>query len=215
MCQFSAKNPEEVLFHMETVHKIMSEKRFSCSECHFKSDHRMPYLIHYERDHMKTKQYLCPVCDFNSPDFAIRNRHLEINHTLCTGCDFSGTSQLMLTENISNEHSKKSYKCDHCEYESLTQNGIDNHVTIEHVKLSQERSRNCRLCSYKTNVALDLFEHMFRDHNLSEVKCDDCSFTASNSWELNDHAETHEVKGFQCDQCEYTTNRIMFLNRHK
>ena len=38
---------------MEKNHNVKVEEKFQCSECSFKSDFRMPYILHYEKEHMK------------------------------------------------------------------------------------------------------------------------------------------------------------------
>ncbi|TRY81109.1 hypothetical protein TCAL_07799 [Tigriopus californicus] len=215
LCSYLGESTEDTLLHMQTIHGICVEKRYVCSECTFRSDYRMPYLLHYERDHMNTKDFLCEFCDFSTTDYTIRSRHLEIEHNQCVHCDYVGESRIMVAEHVANEHVRKVYKCDHCNYQSVTQNGIDLHVTSQHVEKSQARTRTCRMCAFRTNNTMTLYEHMFSDHNLIEVKCNECEFVGGSAWELNEHSESHELKGYQCDQCDYNTNRIMFLNRHK
>lgn len=62
------------------------------------------------------------------------------------------------------------YNCRHCDYECPTQSGIELHVTMQHVYKTEARPKKCKECDFKTTAYFDLYEHMFKEHSLKEVK---------------------------------------------
>ena len=51
--------------------------------------------------------YICELCDFLSPEYTKRNKHLEAAHHVCYQCDFQGKSYDEVNLHCANIHPKK------------------------------------------------------------------------------------------------------------
>ena len=72
----------------------------------------------------------------------------------------------------------------------------------------------CELCSFKAESHLKLQKHRgAKNHNISELPCDQCSDVFTNYSALYSHVKTcHEGEVFKyCDQCPFKTFAINYL----
>ena len=93
-------------------------------------------------------------------------------------------------------------KCEICDKEFKTKNGLKNHFNITH---DLEKEHHCNICQKAFNILNQLTTHMKVVHskNKKHHKCDSCGKEYSQTGHLNRHINAihNSQKDHKCDSC--------------
>lgn len=97
----------------------------------------------------------------------------------------------------------KSFKCDHCSYETHSEDCRGFHMKIKHGDKSKLLEHTCQECGYKADYLPVLTSHIKRVHeNYKPHKCQDCGERMFSLERLRAHREKFHIKiPFLCPQC--------------
>ena len=125
------KNPEVVIHELKSYH---------CDQCAFTAVNEQTL-----RDHVKTKHQSlsleCEFCPYTAPLHVNLRRHVAVSHAKvkCDKCNFSSSSEFVLTLHKEQHHNRDSqppkeqlYPCSLCGITFSQQNDLDSHVTRRH-----------------------------------------------------------------------------------
>ncbi|KAJ8311661.1 hypothetical protein KUTeg_011016 [Tegillarca granosa] len=172
------------------------EKPFLCSICDasFVSKSR---LISHERVHTTSRPHLCDICGQSFKILPALSRHKR-RHT--------------------NESEK--FKCEHCEREFLSTEGLHGHLLHQHINLIDLskinfKYRKCEYCDQIFAQKHKYDRHIIGHTGQNPVSCEICGKGYPNVASLNRHKYSHNsVKRFWCDICESGTNSKTKLKKH-
>ena len=115
----------------------------------------------------------------------------------------------LLNEHYNVVHLKlrKKQTCSVCKKEVFRLSG--------HMKLHAGIEYRCQLCTYKTNTAGNLKDHIIRMHSVKNLECKSCNYKSAvrNTLKLHE-LQVHGEKSLQCPSCVYKTSRAHDLKRH-
>ncbi|XP_023322927.1 uncharacterized protein LOC111697238 isoform X2 [Eurytemora carolleeae] len=122
------------------------------------------------------------------------------------------------------KHNKELFSCDKCEYVTLTQIALLNHMKTRH-----ERGRpTCVLCGLMFKTKFDLARHRRQKHWNVEARskkvtsdektvflCELCAFTTDVELTLKKHKWNKHLRVLRCDLCSFKCHKFKFMNNHK
>ena len=140
----------------------LKEKRFSCSQCGFKTMARGKLLAHEKTKHRGT-WYGCEFCDYRTKTETALSLHISLDHNnsrniVCTLCDFKTVSTGMLNRHLSSKHTEDSKKphfsCGQCEFRTLIKMQLEKHKRYSHISLFETAAQYLEISDKRFNCAL-------------------------------------------------------------
>lgn len=113
------------------------------------------------------------------------------------------------------------YRCSHCPAVFMKVNTLTFHISMH----GSEHENKCKLCSYNTTSANNLFVHKqlhnyqsftFVSHSAYNHRCGKCPAAFSKKSRLEKHVTLHGSDAkWKCDQCDYAVTYAATLIKHK
>ena len=113
------------------------------------------------------------------------------------------------------------YRCSHCPAVFMKVNTLTFHISMH----GSEHENKCKLCSYNTTSANNLFVHKqlhnyqsftFVSHSAYNHRCYKCPAAFSKKSRLEKHVTLHGSDAkWKCDQCDYAVTYAATLIKHK
>ena len=155
----------------------------------------------------------CPKCYYWPLDL---EKHLTEKHlgeeTKCYVCDKDLLSASSLKSHNEICHSQKLFKCELCNYETLTRPTYNVHMKGVHH--GSERI-NCDECDKTFTLRGNFRAHKKSIHQKIKYKCDFCNYETVTNGALRNHtASLHFNKVFRCTSCDYEATFNSNLHRH-
>ena len=122
------------------------------------------------------------------------------------------------SENEMEDKSLK-YKCEFCDYQSNSKQGLKTHITRKHTKYSEEtRPINCEVCEIEFICTKELSKHMishcYKDASILKFKCDECDFWGTNTITMEMHFRRLHSEIITCGLCDFVANNLEELDIH-
>lgn len=175
--------------------KHMSEKRFACSLCDYRTDRKENLNKHASSVHMDEKPFECPTpgCGYRSSyRRSIAHHVLRVHSGVrafacdCTGCSFRGISKGEVLRHVQRVHQKtKRAFCHLCDFAAFDKFHLRQHVECVHVK-EGHRIEDCDLC-----VHLKKDERMSAAMKAAQIRKN--SMTAPNKGHGHEHGTTSQA----------------------
>ncbi|CAL4073346.1 unnamed protein product, partial [Meganyctiphanes norvegica] len=194
VCSYTCIQKQQLQCHIKT-HATSDEKKFTCSECDYKT-HEMFILKGHMKKHSDDKPFSCSECEYICKRAGDLKKHMSRRHVI------------PLSESVD----EKPFECTECEYRTKTKSQLNRHM-LNH---SDQKRFSCHLCDYKCAERFKLKNHVKRIHaDDKPFACPHCSYRSFENSKLKTHIMTHTgKKPFACDECEYKSTRKQELNMH-
>ncbi|XP_043273819.1 zinc finger protein 39-like isoform X1 [Venturia canescens] len=127
----------------------------------------------------------------------------------CKLCDACYTRQDKCQVHIWGHLDMKPYRCNACDFSTVTVSNIRCHVRKSHLKI---KPFACEICEKRYVTSFLLEEHLNTHTGLRPYACDVCEFTSASRQVLSYHKTTHKpVKDVTCNVCGkefFSKNRL-------
>ena len=205
---------EEVLtYHKEQFHL---EKRFNCTYCYRKYS-----TSEGLKGHIRTKHFKCNFCSqvlISLEDLADHKKHehateIKDDSVIDAMPSLSGDIDSSVSPSPkTNSTKKKPFKCEECDFATISELLLSNHVLRKHT----EKSVMCGECQKLFHTEDQLQGHISKAHAPLCFECPQCDKKYRSGARLNRHiALDHEDFRFTCDLCDVQLRTETCLERHK
>ena len=112
---------------------------------------------------------------------------------------------------------KENFKCEHCDYETSSERGLNIHIKRKHTNLDTNNYPvDCDFCDFKLNSESEMKFHLKNEHTstYSSFKCLDCDFCADSEITIQVHQGRCHGGGFECGICDFRADSLKNLNIH-
>ena len=115
--------------------------------------------------------------------------------------------------------SKQKFKCEMCEFQSSSSNGLKTHISRKHTKYMKEVALlKCKICSKEFRSEKELKDHMifhsFKDAEHLKFKCDECDFWGPNTFTMKMHFKRLHCENISCGMCDFIAKDVDTLDIH-
>ena len=190
----------------------VSNKELKCDECNYSFRTKKYLYRHFERIHVKVRNYKCSICDlhfyanyelsahYKKKCFApgLKNNERQLDKEFkCKLCNYSTNIKLSLEHHHKRKHEKINhhkrkhekicnFKCKNCYYSTDTKGSLVSHIKRRHDKILNYQ---CSVCERKTYGKREMKGHIINKHpNV------DCSFKKFRSDQLVPSADSLKSK---------------------
>ena len=119
---------------------------------------------------------------------------------------------------IKNEKALKNiFKCEHCDFETPSERGLNVHIKRIHTNLKADKYPvECDFCEFIVKSEREMRFHLKNDHTstYSNFKCLDCDFCAENDISIQVHQGKCHGDGFECGLCDFKADSLEALDIH-
>ncbi|XP_071448360.1 RE1-silencing transcription factor-like isoform X2 [Hetaerina americana] len=132
----------------------------------------------------------------------------------CNQCDYEGTKSNLAVHRLRTHN--KGHKCSKCEYQSVTEGGVERHERIFH-STEDVRAFACGVCSYRGVTRKQLHEHTKCQHREGVAKhpCPACRKMFKTQVQLKHHIISHSLERlYSCKGCSYRAKHRQSLHLH-
>ena len=122
-----------------------------------------------------------------------------------------------LLRNNTTKSYKDNFKCEHCDYETSSERGLNIHIKRKHTNLDTNNYPvECDFCDFKLNSESEMKFHLKNEHTSTDTsfKCLDCDFCADNEISIQVHQGRCHGGGFECGICDFGADSLENLNIH-
>ena len=126
-----------------------SSNKFSCSKCKFKTTNESMLKKHVTTNHVNLSPFGCDICEFTAATEVNLERHKESLHR----------NQSTKSKNKATGHE---YSCSECNFKSMNENMLKEHVSSEHVIINPFA---CDVCDFSTTSGINLNWHKQAMHS--------------------------------------------------
>ncbi|XP_069073704.1 zinc finger protein 507 [Pleurodeles waltl] len=197
LCHYSSGNKGYIKQHLR-VHR--QRQPYQCPICEHKAEDSKDLESHMI-NHCKTRMYQCKQCEESFYYKSQLRNHERDQHSLQDAVSAASESSPACNSNVEGKStseaqsaSQKFYKCDVCEYTSISYIGVRNHRRIH----NSDKPYRCRICDFATTNMNSLKCHMKRhpqEHQAVELmeqyKCSLCGYVCSHPPSLKSHMWKH------------------------
>lgn len=197
-CDHEFINSLELNLHLSKC--LDSFQSFTCIFCQSNRWFSSIALKKHSAEEHQAFLYVCEACgeSFKRPDrLAYHNKitHLPKVDEVCKLCHKIFATRTSLQKHMFGIHGDTTvshYKCPHCEFRTVTNQGLKDHVNAEHTK---ETVYQCESCDFKTYRYKNLQSHITIVHKKSKPnKCDQCTAAFYYKRDLANHmARNHRM----------------------
>ena len=204
--------------HVNDVHG--NKKRYACEECAYASSRKNMLQRHWDAVHNKgEKKYKCEKCPYSSAERPKLKYHMVSVHNMgvkfkCDECPYSSADSGNLKRHIVGVHKS----------ENLRIHSGNVHLKLEPSSVSledEEDSKELSDLSITEGVELKdtkmlLHQKLQNNSGDKKLKCEQCSYQASQKWSINRHIrDVHDkIKNHVCDECGYASSEKNMMERH-
>ncbi|CAL4122491.1 unnamed protein product [Meganyctiphanes norvegica] len=217
LCTYRCTNKKRLADHM-AVHS--DEKPFACTQCKFKTKHKVSLKSHTERKHSKKKSQSCVISDLRRTQPTLKPKVeplLEGQIYACPelDCDFVTKNVNEYTEHMDIHDTSVSPKE---ESESESSEAEEEYIIARRkYKKSYMKTFKCKYsnCNYTVTKKEAFSLHLMRHKGLNPApqKCNMCDFKCALRDGLRKHIRSH-TKPFQCHLCDFRCAERSYLNQH-
>ncbi|XP_023701456.2 uncharacterized protein LOC111861265 isoform X3 [Cryptotermes secundus] len=161
---------------------------------------------------MKKTRLITHIEQHSNP--VLKTVHEPLRTYSCTFCKYTGRSTNCLASHMLRSHRKK-YKCNICDYSSLTQAGLDRHERICHIP--DDRQFACKHCPYRGLKRRQLLDHERIVHTQDKNRhiCPVCKKSFRTQVLMKHHLPSHtDLHLYSCKGCSYTTRYRQTFHLH-
>ena len=176
VCNMKFAHKVTLRAHAEAQHSGKEKKK--CNECQYEAYRTGDINEHIKRVH-QGKMLSCKYCSFQAKTrgnmkYHMKSIHDGITTINCDQCEFefeyTMNSEKKLLIHKETMHGERSYKCEHCDYESKSKQYFMRHEQVNH-----SRSKIvCGQCSFSTKQITSLKYHVKSAHEGVRWACDVC-----------------------------------------
>ena len=214
-CEFETLRTKSLVDHTNAQH--LNQKRFSCSECGFKS-----YYDQHVKTHIKSKhefQRRVTSLKLHEGPKPPKVSKIDGSEKKCTECSFVTQKGFYLKRHLQLSHGEDSdptkiIHCESCEFETAKTKSLVDHTNAQH--LNQKRY-NCSKCGFKSYYDQHVQSHIATNHPKSEseverISCNECRFNREHVQCIEDHLESKK-QNFACNYCDvkFMTNQEVIV----
>ena len=150
-CEFETLRAKSLKDHTNAQH--LNQKRFSCSECGFKSYYDQHVQSHIASKHKGSKEAKVLKVDCS-------NCTLNINHSKCQRSLKNRVKHKTISKSEAISFQKKEKVCTKCPFVTKTQHYLKRHLLLSHGPESdQSKIMACKSCEYETNRKRSMKDH--------------------------------------------------------
>ena len=149
LCGKAYKAKVTLKMHCISEHTSVEEKEkhlFRCEhpECEFTSLFKKKVQIHYERLHLKLKNFLCQHCPkgyYSKIEYEehLNGVHLNIKPYTCDLCGYASAYNRKLQEHHKVVHGNQKYDCPMCNYSAKYDSNLTKHIQKVHKSTTKEQ----------------------------------------------------------------------------
>ena len=115
--------------------------------------------------------------------------------------------------------SKQKFKCEMCEFQSSSSNGLKTHISRKHTKYMKEVALlKCEICGKEFGSENQFKDHMifhsFKDAEHLKFKCDECDFWGPNTFTMKMHFKRLHCENISCGMCVFIAKDVDTLDIH-
>jgi hypothetical protein len=115
------------------------------------------------------------------------------------------------TYNTGGESGSRLHKCEECEAEFKSNNGLLHHTRTKHEGIVY----SCNQCEYKATQHGNLKTHQQSKHEGAKYLCSQCEYQTGDKSTLRRHQQSkHKGLAYSCNECEYQTAWKAELRKH-
>ncbi len=204
-CRFCGKlfyGPIIMRKHQKNKHPELDPKK--CYDCDIVFNRLDGCDGHIKNIHTNEIFEECIICDKNINKKMMAKHlslHIEENDNKCPICNVKLQVQGNLYYHIRSVHGEKKIECDECGMKFSTDDRLNRHIDVVHMKI---KDKKCLTCDYECYGNYKLMEHVNQVHlNIKNFSCEDCSFQCYLKHDLKRHYErTHlKLKFYRCEKC--------------
>ena len=197
ICGYETVHTNNFKAHMNTVH---TEKQFQCEDCNQMFTTKYGLAGHVKSYH-GNEILNCHKCDFETNrkfDLDVHlNQHERLELKVCEICDYSTTNKYVFkTHQLKHQESQPTFKCDECDKQLSTKEGIRAHKNTVHKNI-KKRKVPCNLCGKELSSNKRLSIHLSRTH----FHCSTCDRSFKSSTRVLDHLKSEHDREFKCGIC--------------
>lgn len=223
-CPYETKDKDNYRSHV-AKHDPNAE-RYQCDICGKKFRNKRGFTYHV-RAHVSPDQlHKCLRCDFSTPQKGYWIKHMAVKHRInsqgdeltdeykCAQCDFASVLESRLKEHVIRAHvGLKPFKCGECEYASFRKGDLDKHVSIRH---RHERPYMCESCGFRSQTSGGIERHKRTHTGEKPYKCNTCGQAYADIQKLKSHLKRHtdDEKPYVCHLCGHAFRRRDNLQVH-
>ena len=202
VCGMNFARRDLLLSHNLTFH--VTEKKFACDQCDFKTKLAKSLTTHKKRKHEQIREEVCHICGKTFFDKYNLSQHLNIMHTegekefVCEKCGATYTTMMSLKGHVREKHPVY-YLCSYCDKKMfLSQKKLRVHLLNAHnAKCGTKDFYVCPKCQKCCTSFRELDEHLSSEHEMKKDKhqcqlCNDKHFASSLTLKMH-VVEFHDI----------------------
>ena len=131
-----------------------------------------------------------------------------------------------LSENLSKlqaivkKNEKQLFRCDQCDFSSVSEQGLKTHSKRKHTNAVIEKEmesfpKMCSLCEKQFDCEITLKRHM-KTHSYKQIeyRCEECDFLGATPFTMEVHLGKSHSDKFECGLCEFVAKDLETLDMH-
>ena len=213
ICDICKNSYYSVKAHKLAVHEL--QRPYPCKFCGKAFNDKSARGRHHALHEVKEQLFKCDVCEnsYSTKDYLLAHkRSHKKEYYECIKCGSKVKGKYGLKEHL--KRHTTSIKCPKCDKVFNSPDFLRKHKYNIHNK--KERV-SCQECGSTFKAVEYLRKHMKFTHLLKDAgrwKCDDCNKVFSGQGALINHKRIHSKEGFKCDSCSYTATQKYNLKTH-
>ena len=127
------------------------------------------------------------------------------------------TEKVIKLQLIVKNNEKKIFKCDQCDFSSVSEQGLKTHNKRKHTKAKVEEGTDsfpkmCNLCEKLFESEIDMKKHL-KTHSYKQIeyRCEECDFLGATPHTMEVHLGKCHSDQFECGLCEYVAKDLPSL----
>lgn len=223
-CPYETKDKDNYRSHV-AKHDPNAE-RYQCDLCGKKFRNKRGFTYHVRAHVSPDQMHKCLRCDFSTPQKGYWIKHMAVKHRIdahgneltdefrCDQCEFASVLESRVKEHVTRAHvGLKPFKCAECEYASFRKGDLDKHVSIRH---RHERPYMCEACGFRSQTSGGIERHKRTHTGEKPYKCATCGQAYADIQKLKSHLKRHtnDEKPYVCHLCGHAFRRRDNLQMH-
>ena len=215
-CDYKTGSKVTMRSHEETMHRGVNYK---CNQCEFDTKSTST-LYNHKRDMHSNVSIRCNLCDYSTkrPD-KLKQHKQSVHQNIKFNCDLCDKKVKSLNQHKRFNCEKRNFHepkplniCNQCDFTTAASNSLQRHIEQIHEGVEYK----CGICTYKTNINIDLKKHISRQHSeIDNFQCEQCSYSSRQKVHLDIHTKSkHKGEILLCHLCSYKATQLSNLKRH-